>query len=182
MMQTLLEERFKLKIHKETRELPVYELTAARGGPRLSVTREGTCVLADADHPLPIPPPPRVCGQIIGSNSGLDGHGVSMNSLCEVLSELLNQDVIDKTGIAGIFDIHFDIDMESMRAEVAREALKARPDQGERDEPGLTDNIWRSVFLSPFQSQMQKVGLKLQQAKAPGEFLVIDYIERPSGN
>ena len=43
LLQTLLENRFKLKIHRETREIPIYELVVAKGGPKLKPFREGIC-------------------------------------------------------------------------------------------------------------------------------------------
>jgi uncharacterized protein (TIGR03435 family) len=51
MMQALLEERFKLKLHRETREAPVYELRVAKGGPKLKPFREGTCIPWDWTKP-----------------------------------------------------------------------------------------------------------------------------------
>src|SRR5439155_4842339 len=44
MLQTLLEERFKVKLHRETREVPVYIVTVAKGGPKLTPFKEGSCV------------------------------------------------------------------------------------------------------------------------------------------
>src|SRR5262249_5337341 len=51
MLQSLLEDRFRLRVHRETKEGPVYLLTLAKNGPKLSATKEGACVLADIDHP-----------------------------------------------------------------------------------------------------------------------------------
>jgi uncharacterized protein (TIGR03435 family) len=88
--------------------------------------------------------------------------------------------VIDKTGITGIFDFHFDVDMALLRSEVSREAT---PSLSERDDDseGLSD-VWRSLLFNAFQSAIPKLVLKLQPAKATGEFLVIDHVERPSEN
>ena len=54
MLQTLLEDRFKLKIHRESKEVPAYALVAARGGPRLQPTPKGGCTPGDPDG---LPPP-----------------------------------------------------------------------------------------------------------------------------
>jgi uncharacterized protein (TIGR03435 family) len=51
MLQSLLEDRFKLKVHRETREGRVYLLTAAWNGPKLRAAKEGTCLTADVNHP-----------------------------------------------------------------------------------------------------------------------------------
>jgi hypothetical protein len=61
MLQALLEDRFKLKIHRETREAPAYALTVAKGGPKLHPFKEGSCVPLDLDKILEqFPPPPFV--------------------------------------------------------------------------------------------------------------------------
>jgi uncharacterized protein (TIGR03435 family) len=52
MLQSLLEDRFRLKVHRETKQGPVYLLTLAKDGPKLHSTKEGTCVITDIDHPL----------------------------------------------------------------------------------------------------------------------------------
>ena len=57
MMRALLEERFRLKIRRETREVPIYALTVAKGGAKLPATVAGGCAPSDIDHPF-VPPPP----------------------------------------------------------------------------------------------------------------------------
>jgi uncharacterized protein (TIGR03435 family) len=58
MMQALLEDRFRLKIHRETREVPAYALTAAKGGTKLQPFQHGSCLLIDSTNtPLRLPPP-----------------------------------------------------------------------------------------------------------------------------
>ena len=51
LLQLLLEDRFRLKVHRETKEGPVYLLTLAKSGPKLHATKEGMCVIADIDRP-----------------------------------------------------------------------------------------------------------------------------------
>jgi len=57
MMQALLEGRLLLRTHRATREVPVYELTVAKGGPKLQVAQEGKCTIFDPSHPPPRPTP-----------------------------------------------------------------------------------------------------------------------------
>jgi uncharacterized protein (TIGR03435 family) len=113
MLQVLLEDRFMLKIHRETREVSVYALTVAKGGPRLQASREGSCISLGPDDPPPPTAPGRAlqaCGMFrLSANGGLDMHGATiadLANLCMFFSDSLNRGVIDKTGIAGIFDIH----------------------------------------------------------------------------
>src|SRR5262249_47372554 len=58
MLQTLLEDRFKLKIHRETREVPAYALTVAKGGIKLNTFKEGSCIPLDLKIFEQFPPPP----------------------------------------------------------------------------------------------------------------------------
>jgi uncharacterized protein (TIGR03435 family) len=51
MTQTLLEDRLRLKIHRETREAPVYALTVAKGGIKMQRTKEPNCITIDPDQP-----------------------------------------------------------------------------------------------------------------------------------
>ena len=64
-MQALLEDRFRLKIHREAKEVAVYELTVGKSGPKLQVAREGSCIALDPEHPpgqqVPGQAPLRVC-------------------------------------------------------------------------------------------------------------------------
>ena len=67
MLRALLEDRFKLRVHREPKEVPVYFLTLAKNGPKLEATKEGSCVPIDANHiPAPIATPgqplPNYCG------------------------------------------------------------------------------------------------------------------------
>ena len=58
MLQALLEDRFKLKLHRETRQLPVYELTVAKSGVKLERSKEGSCIPYSVDAPPPPAPAP----------------------------------------------------------------------------------------------------------------------------
>lgn len=59
MLQTLLEDRFKLAVRRESKNLLVYALMVARDGLRLPETREGNCAAFNSDKPLPLPAPAR---------------------------------------------------------------------------------------------------------------------------
>jgi hypothetical protein len=113
MMRALLEERFKLQVHRGVKEVPVYELSVAKGGVRLSPSREGSCL--DRNTPFPGPGTPggadpklwiripgeeepmqRVCeGFFPGANGGTDVPGTSMAGLCRNLSNNFDRDVVD---------------------------------------------------------------------------------------
>jgi uncharacterized protein (TIGR03435 family) len=166
MLQVLLEDRFMLKIHRETREVSVYALTVAKGGPRLQASREGSCISLGPDDPPPPTAPGRAlqaCGMFrLSANGGLDMHGATiadLANLCMFFSDSLNRGVIDKTGIAGMFDIHLELSPEA---------------SGDAVDP--------STSADPIFTAVRKLGLKLELTKGPGKFLVIDHVERPSAN
>jgi uncharacterized protein (TIGR03435 family) len=172
LLEALLEDRFKLRMRREIREIPVYELTVAKGHPKLQPHKEGSCTTFDfVDRPAPPAPgelPPFLCGTIKGRRSGpnqiMDAYGMSLSEFCKFGKGLFGRPVIDKTGLTGKFDLHLEFDPT---------ALEAR-------EPGATidDTSGPSIFTA----MQEQLGLKLEAAKGPGEFLVIDHVERPSEN
>jgi uncharacterized protein (TIGR03435 family) len=116
MMQALLEDRFQLKIRRDIRAVPVYELTVAKGGPKLQAAQAGRCVTADPGPPEPGKPWVPPCGAIQerSPNDGIYTYGQTMAGLCRQFSGSLGRDVIDKTGIAGSFDIHLELSFDDL--------------------------------------------------------------------
>jgi uncharacterized protein (TIGR03435 family) len=173
MMQALLEDRFKMKSHRETKELPVYALTAAKGGFRLPEPKDGNCDTADADAP-PRPPAsdlPGPCGRAMVAISRFGGvkiHGgkISMGELIRILSNVLGRTVIDRTEFAGMFDVHLEFAMD--------DAIDGLPHPPVAASEGGSPSIFVAV--------QEQLGLKLESTKGPVEVLVIDHVERPSGN
>jgi uncharacterized protein (TIGR03435 family) len=164
MLQALLEDRFKLKIHRETREVPVFALTVAEGGPKLQPFQEGSCIPPDFNHPPPPDQPiPLVCGMTRVVDTGFDAPGVTMAKFCGLLSTSvpLRRTVIDKTGIVGTFSIHLDLSAAD---------LYGLP--GARTDPAL--------ILAGLNHALYSLGLKLEATNGPNEFIVINSVERPS--
>jgi uncharacterized protein (TIGR03435 family) len=170
MLQALLEERFQLKVHRETREISVYALTVAKGGLKLKPFQEGSCTPIDFDAyfaqfpPPPLPEPPqgqRYCttrGTSKGLNNLVEAEGMSLDLFTRDYLGRLDRPVINRTGLAGLFDFR----------------LEFAPDETVSDDPAGAPSIFTAL--------QQQLGLKLEAAKGPGEFLVIDRVERPSGN
>ncbi len=170
MMETLLEDRFHLKAHREKRQMPVYKLSVASGGLKL---RQGGACASWADR-TPAPAPARgakfalPCGKLIaylvdgGTAQEFLGGKVSMSSLAEFLTKQLRHPVMDETGYKGTFDM--DVKVSS-------------------------DEMWGRVSSSPDPSGLPTVagatrdlGIKLDLVKAPVEIFVIDSISRPTPN
>ena len=179
MLQTLLEDRFQLKVHRDTKEVPVYALLAGRNGPKLPDAKEGGCVAFQPDKPPPPPAPGQFpftpCGGFFMGPNHLEGGKIGMEQLIGALSGLLGRPVIDKTGFKGTFDVKLDFSPEGTRMAGIR---GLGPPPGAPPEAGNTDNAPPSIF-TVIQEQL---GLKLESQKGPGEILVIDHAEKASEN
>ena len=178
MLQALLEERFKVTLHRETRQLPVYELAVSKGGAKLPLSKEGSCTPYVEDSP---PPPASAPGQpsrnycglnlaVNGQNRTIDGKGVTMAVFAASLSRAYTSDlgrtVIDRTGLAGAFDVHLNWSIDPLTGP-AGPGASSPP---ELAEPSL------------FTAVQDQLGLRLESSKGPVEVLFIDRIEKPSGN
>ncbi len=122
MLQALLEDRFKLKIHRETRQVPVYALTVAKGGSKLQQVTEGSCVPPDfSTWPMPVLSPgkkyciSRGAGGRIGPNTKIHEDEATVDYICKLLQMVMGRPVIDKTGLPGKykFDLEFAIDQST---------------------------------------------------------------------
>ena len=95
VLQSLLEDKFKLRLHREIREVPVYELVVSNGGFRLQASEEKT-------------PSNRFETSIRGMVT-VEAQATSLDEFCKLLSVFpagLGRPVIDRTGIPGLFDFH----------------------------------------------------------------------------
>jgi uncharacterized protein (TIGR03435 family) len=183
MMQSLLADRFKLMVHRETRQAPVFALVLRKpgqAGPEMVAhPPSDTCAVApaaEADDSTPnVPPPrsamgelPRVCGVIAHLPTSAPGHirfggrGVTLSLLASSLPTMtgmavIPRPVIDETGLNGTFDFTLD---------------------------------WVPEFNAPSDASgpnfrealREQLGLKLEPQKGPVDILVIDRVEHPSAN
>jgi uncharacterized protein (TIGR03435 family) len=163
LMQSLLEQRFRLKIHSEVRERPVYLLKIARGSRKLVPAKEGSCVPVGMSEILKSQPPDNYCGRMtsrMGTGTTVfDGYGITMADFARsIYKDATDRPVVDRTGLTGRFDIHVEF--------VPTAALLSTDDAGPSIYTALQDQL----------------GLKLSPARGPVEVLVIDHAERPSQN
>jgi len=174
MLQTLLEERFQLKVHVEPRDTPVYSLTVAKGTPKLTPTKEGSCVPLDLNNlPKPGDPPQPLCGipRMSFKNGAVSGDilGTTMEELAgRFLASQVGRPVIDKTGLTGRFDIHL---------EFVREMPAGMMLNGNSMPPPPNDSGAPSIFTA-----VAQLGLKLSADKAPIDVIVVDSAQKPSEN
>ncbi len=163
MLQDLLVERFKISLHHETKDLPLYELVVAKNGPKLKAWKEPANAPPVPQQPPSGPPP-------IGDNgfpavqpghfatTNVDGRvriaasKLPISRLTEMLANQLGRPVVDNTRLAGPYDY---------RLEFSPEGLAGDPDA-----------------LSLFTAVQEQLGLRLQPSKGPVDVLIIDSVEK----
>ncbi len=171
MLQSLLVERFKLQIRRETRELPTYELLVANAGSRLKAADPKACDSPgksndqnsdqNAGNRTGV-----TCGSFYTGQASLDGRSMSMAQFCNALAIILGRPVTDHTGVEGRFDIHLEFDPEGVNLGQGASALTTDGDKSDDTRPSI------------FSALQQQLGLKLQSHKEPAEVLIIDRLER----
>ena len=134
MLQTLLADRFKLVVRHESKEMRVYELVVAKSG---STLRESTG--------------PRTF--FTSRPALISGARVSMRELAVALSSLLDRQVIERTGLTGVYDVK----------------VQWTPDSATGD-----------LGVSLFTAIQEQLGLKLESTRDRVDVLVVDHIERPT--
>ena len=159
MLRALLEDRFQLKYHQETKEAQLYALVlgkqGAELGPKISHSVDATCpVNPNLYNYCGVSPRP---GRMIGQR-------ISMARIAQELSPFAGRPVRDQTGLAGVFTFE----------------LTWTPDTDSRIK--LLNGEPVEVGPSFFTAVQEELGLKLEPKKGPIEILVIDHAEGPSEN
>lgn len=169
MLQPALSDRFKLKIHNETKQLPVFELVLAKGGSKLKEATPGDTYatgIKGADG--------KGHGGTMRMRPGeVTGQGVPIATLVNLLATQLHRTVIDKTGLKGTYDLDltWTPDQESGPMFKGGDGSQQKPDTA-------PDSTGPSIFTA----LQEQLGLKLQSTKGPVDTLVVDHIEMPSEN
>jgi len=185
MIRALLADRFKLVVHDENKEMPIYALVLARSdgklGPQLKASEVDCAAIVAAARarggrgPMGPPPdpgrggPPPQCGIRIGPGNMAVG-GSPMSQVATSLSMFAGRIVVDKTGLAGSYDFTLTWTPDQM------------PGAGQRPpgapEPPPIDPNGASLFTAV----QEQLGLKLDSQRGPVAMLVIDRAERPTEN
>ncbi len=149
-MQLPILDRFKLKFHYELKTLPVYELVVVKTGPKFTATTAAEMASEDGVNGVH-------SGGISIHNRNLVATGISMSRFADSLSYQVKRIVIDKTGLAGNYNL----------------TLSWAPDDGTPQPPDAT-------LPSIFTALQEQLGLKLEPSKAPLEAFIVDHAEIPS--
>jgi uncharacterized protein (TIGR03435 family) len=170
MMRNLLADRFKLVVHNELREIPVYALVLAQPdgklGPQLRRTAYDCAPIFDAITKGMTPPrsdPPAPCLNTTGSRGTIMAQGTRMADFARNLNANADRIIIDRTGLTGFFDLD----------------LKFTPDPLA---PGGGGGDPSKDFPSLFVALQEQLGLKLEAVRVPVEVLVIDSAARATDN
>jgi uncharacterized protein (TIGR03435 family) len=161
MLQPVLAERFQLKVHRETRDLPVYELFVAKSGPKFHEAKPGDTYPNGIKGPDGHGGP----GLMWLQDGRLTCQAVGMVDLTRILSQRLGHNVLDKTALTGKYDLAMEWPPEDRSGPMS-------------DGGNGTDSSAPSIFTV----LQEQLGLKLESHKAPLEVLVIDHAEAPSAN
>lgn len=164
MVRSLLEDYFQLEIHRETRDLPVYNLVLTKKGPKLAEDQTALdprqAIISVATQGAQLGPLPRGTLRMVtgAATNTLAGNAISVPRIVELLQSKSDRLIVDKSGFEGLLDVQ----------------LTFRPDI-----PGdaSSDQQAPSLFTA-----IQDLGLKLEPGKAPLEVLIIDRVERPRQN
>jgi uncharacterized protein (TIGR03435 family) len=154
MQQALFADRLKLKVHFETREMPIFALVVAKGGLKLHEAKTGDIYangLKGGDGK------PFGGGSFMVGNGKMTAQGISMDALAAQLAGTTSHIVSNKTGLTGVYDFTL---------------------QYSNGDPPPPDSTAPSIYTAI----EEQLGLKLESAKGPVKVLVIDHAERPSEN
>jgi bla regulator protein blaR1 len=192
MLQSLLADRFKLTLHRETRNMPIYALVVAKNGPKLQESKVGSAVPHGGGGPGGL-----VRMRFGGGEQEITSQGTSMSFLAQLLSQQLGRMVVDKTGLSGHYDFTLKWTPDIGRGEMVGGPGPGGPGPGAPG-PGVGGGGPSAAGMAPasdspdsssdasgpsvFTAVQQQLGLRLKPEKGPVEVLVIDRVEQPSAN
>jgi len=205
MLQALLADRFKLVVHRETKDHSVYALIVAKGGPKLKE--------AEPDPPAPSTPAepaePKKGEMVMGQGSSqvrvsgdmqggkgvtvkggpmgqmhmsmadgkmhMEADKMSMAMLTETITRFMDRPVVDMTELKGNYHVALDLSMEDLKNAAKAAGMGAMMGPGGEGKP--SGEASDPAGSSIFQS-LQQMGLKLEARKAPLAVIVIDHLEK----
>jgi uncharacterized protein (TIGR03435 family) len=182
MLQSLLEDRFKLKFHRDTKEFPVYGLVVGKGGLKLKESSPEAEPEGAPNRNVSVSATggPNGVSVDLGkgsyfsfSNNKLEAGKIEMPRFADVLARFMDRPVVDMTGAKGSYDIKLDFTPEDYQAMLIRSAIAAGV--------SLPPQALKLLEISSGDSlgtALQLVGLKLESRKAPLPVLVVDHMEK----
>ena len=191
LLRTLLAERFKLKTHTETRELPIYDLVLARSDGRLGpdmrpsksdcsnkadeIAAQQSAALVKGDF-ASVTGKPGPCAMTTDTSGGplnlvMRGDGQDMKQLVEMLQLFTGRTVRDKSGLTGRYDFDMKMDIQMVLAMAKRMGANI---------PAAAANIPQADGSSLMTALNEQLGLKLESTRGSVNVLVVDSVEAPA--
>jgi uncharacterized protein (TIGR03435 family) len=184
MLQTLLAERFGLRVHRESREFNVYALVLTKGGPHLKPSeapeppaaqggpiRGGTSVDAGGAQVHTGPGGDSKVTPGPGGNLHIENKRMTMAGFADFINRYCDRPVVNMTGLDGAYEMDFDVSGEEVRAAAQAHGAVLPP----RKEAGDGASDPSGVSLA---SSLSRLGLKLDSRKAPSEVMVVDDVKK----
>jgi uncharacterized protein (TIGR03435 family) len=180
MLRALLEDRFQLKTHRGSEELPVYALTVAGGGVKMKESPEDPDAGADASKPVEVTAGGGTGGVSFSLAKGSDftfrdnrieARKLTMAVFADTLSRFLDRPLVDMTELKGKYDFKIDLTPEDYRVMLIQSALSAGvalPPEALRLLAGATDD---SLI-----GGLRALGLKMDPRKAPLDVVIVDHV------
>jgi uncharacterized protein (TIGR03435 family) len=160
MLKSMLEDRFKLKVHRETRDLTEYELSIVGGKAKL-IPSNGEPMNLTIEGKKVSPNPGACIGTLWRTGEHMTCHGATLETIGSFVGGVLHAPIADHTGLTGTYDLDVLFTPDDQR-------LQSDPDVAQA--PALQKAIEESL------------GLRLEKGKGPVEVIVIDHMEQPSEN
>ena len=200
MMQTLLAERFKLSVHEEKSEQPIYMLVVGKGGLKIQKTaaaEEEASAAQPAGSGSPAPglnvrinnDGVAISGGAAGSvrmtasrNGGIQMQmpHITMEALSDRLTQFMDRPVVDATQLNGSYQVALDLPVEAMNGTAFMQKLAALAGLGSFGIPGTSDF---DSSIAAIIETVKALGLELQPRKAPLDTIIVDHGEKfPSAN
>jgi uncharacterized protein (TIGR03435 family) len=198
MLQNLMIERFKLAVHRETKEMQEFALSLAKGGPKMQESAPEEPKQDQSEMPTTAPDrpkigpdgfpelPPGVAGRgglfniMMPGRARIFGRRATMQELVARLTNELSKPVANETGLTKKYDFTLTFSREGLPSiGMAMPAPPPPPPPG--GEAGNPDNVFRPEGEAPpdlFHAVQSQLGLRLESKKGPVELIVIDHIEK----
>ncbi len=167
MLQSLLDDHFKLVMRRETRELPAYVVVVAKNGPKLP-----RASLEEKDCPEVTANDGGSCHSVIGGQgNGIHGKAISVADILAFAENWSDRPIVDKTGIEGLFRV------DTVGWVPLRPRIVPPGREPTAEDIAMSDPTRPTLFMI-----FDRLGLKMQPQKAPVETFMIDQIEKPTEN
>jgi uncharacterized protein (TIGR03435 family) len=193
MLQNLIAERFKATVHRETKELPMYSLTVAKGGPKMKESGDPPPDTGEPAAPPPLPGPGQmkfdkdgfpilpipaggrggIFQMMMPNRARMIAQRQTMQEFAAQLSNVLSNPVTDLTELTAKYDFTLTYSPEGLNSGMI--VMPARPPEGGVRPVEVPDAETPPTIFAAVQSEL---GLKLDAKKGPVELIVVDHMEK----